>query len=268
MKKQLESLLWFAIDNGPAILTIGFASYVILLAQTAAIQTDIILQWILAILGLLAVSELVERLRRIRRIEETSIKTLQAVESRFGERMSADLFFMKRLPPLGEYFEKATEIHLCGVALQRTIRENIHTFAQVLKEGADVKIVLVNPDGQAAKRIANPSANFPLDALKANTQMTMQNLSWLSALPESKGTLALHFMEEEPYYNIIAINPNKESGIIFVEIYPQRWVSGSRPRFELTSRRDAYWFGYFREQFNRLWEDSKPIPIDKPIVGN
>ena len=165
---------------------------------------------------------------------------------------------------LGEYFEKATEIRLSGVALQRTIRENIHTLAQVLKEGADVKVIVVDPYGDAAKRIANPSANFPLDALKANTQMTMQNLSWLSALPDNKGSVELRFIEEEPYYNIVAINPNKESGIIFVEIYPQRWVSGSRPRFELTSRRDAYWFSYFREQFNRLWDDSKPISIEKP----
>lgn len=71
MKKQLENLLWFAIDNGPTILTIGFASYVILLVQTTTLQTEVVLQWILAILGLLAVSELVERFRRIRRIEET-----------------------------------------------------------------------------------------------------------------------------------------------------------------------------------------------------
>ena len=100
MKQRLENLLWFAIDNGPVILTIGFASYIILLAQTTSLKTDTILQWMLAILGLLAVSELVERLRRIRRIEEVSTKTLQLMESRFGEKVSADLFFMKRLPPL------------------------------------------------------------------------------------------------------------------------------------------------------------------------
>lgn len=76
MKKQLENLLWFAIDSGPTILTIGFASYVILLVQTTTLQTEVVLQWILAILGLLAVSELVERFRRIRRIEETIINLI------------------------------------------------------------------------------------------------------------------------------------------------------------------------------------------------
>ena len=261
MKKRLENLLWFIIDNGPTILTIAFASYVILLAQARFVRTEVLLQWILAILGLLAVSELIERFRRIRRIEETTTKTLFAIESRFGDRISADLFFMKRLPALAGYLENATDIRLSGVALQRTIRENIHVLAQVLKEGADLQVILVNPDGEAAKRIADPSANFPLEALKANTQMTIQNLRWLSALPERKGSVELRFIEEEPYYNVVAINPEKESGIIFVEIYPQRWVSGSRPRFELTAGRDAYWFAYFREQFTQLWKNSRPVQI-------
>lgn len=263
MRKRLENLIWFILENGPTLLTIGFAAYVIALAQTTTLQVEVVLQWILAILGLLAISELVERLRKIRHIEETTVKTLKVVENRLGERVSADVFFAKRLPPLETHLSRASDVRLYGVALQRTVRENIHSLAQLLKEGAQIKVVLVDPDGTAALRIANPDGNFPIESFRANTQITLHNLKWLSALPESKGRIELRFLDEEPYFNIIAIDTEKESGIIFVELYPQRWVVGTRPRFELTSQRDEFWFSYFKEQFDRVWEDGKPVALDK-----
>ncbi|PZV09164.1 MAG: hypothetical protein DCF22_18965 [Leptolyngbya sp.] len=261
MRKRFENIFWFVIDNGPTLLTIGFASYVIALAQTSNVPTAIVLQWVLAILGLLAVSELVERLRKIRSIEETTKKTLQVIENKFGERASSDNFFFKRLPRLDTYLEKSSSVCLSGVALQRTIRENIHVLAQLLKDGANVRVVIVNPDSEAAKQIVGAGINYSLETLKANAQSTITHLSWLSALPESKGNVELKFIDEQPHFNIIAIDPEKETGIIFIEITSQRWVSGSRPRFELTPRRDQYWFSYFKAQFDKIWEDSKVVSL-------
>jgi len=262
MRKRIESAFWFAIENGPAILTIGFSAYVIGLAQTSTISTDVILQWILAILGLLAISELIERLRKLRRLEEMSNKTLRAVQSKLGERPSADDFFMTRMIPVGSYIEKASDIRLFGVSLQRTIRENIDVLAKQLKEGATIKAIIVDPFSQTTEDLVRLGSNLTLEYLQANSKITMQILKWLSKLPEGKGTIELRFMDEEPYFNVLAFDPEKEYGTIFVEFYPQRWERGNRPRVELTPGRDEYWFTYFKNQFDRLWQDCKPVSLD------
>ena len=262
MKRRIESIFWFTIENGPTILTIGFAGYVIALAQTTALSTEVMLSWILAILGLLAISELVERLSKLRRLEEMSRKTLKVIESKFGERGSADDFFMSRLPSIRSHIEKALDIRLCGVVLQRTTRENLDVFAKQLKEGASIKIMVLDPNSSAARRLIKPGTNITMDTVQANSQITIQNLKWLAKLPESKGTVELRFIDEDLYFNVLAFDPDKEYGTIFVEFYPQRWALGSRPRIELNVRRDGTWFNYFKNQFDKLWEDCTPVPLD------
>lgn len=261
MRKRIESVFWFFIDYGPTILTIAFAAYVVALAQTTPVQTEVVLQWILAILGLLAISELVERFRKLRHIERMSSETLTAIQSKLGERGSAEDFFMRRLPPLASYFEKADDVRMSGVVLQRTIRDNISVLERQLRDGAAIRVILIDPEGEAARRIANPETNFPLEHLKSNSAVTLQHLKWLAELPAREGSVELRYMEEEPYFNIIAVDSDKEYGVILVEFYPQRWTHGGRPRIELTSQRDGYWFGYFRDQFDRLWEDGKPVSL-------
>jgi len=221
MRQRLETIFWFLLENGPAILTIGSVVIVIAVAQTTDLKTDILLQWILGILGLLATAELVERLRKIRHIEELASKTLDAVQNKFGERQSADLFFVKRLPPLGPYLEKAMDIRLTGLVLQRTLRENNDVLARRLREGAYIKILIVNPEGVAARRIPN----FSQDEFKLNTQMTLQHIKWLVSLPESNGKIELRYMDEQPHFNILAMDADKDYGVMFIEFYAQRWVS-------------------------------------------
>jgi len=262
MKKRIEDILWVVVENTPAILTIAFATYVIALSQSTAISTDTLLQWILAILGLLAVSELVERWRKLRRIEDVSNQTLKAVQSKIGERARAEDFFAKRLPPLEPYIEKATDIRLSGYSLQRTIRENRYIISQRLKDGACLRILIVDPELLTGKPLVSEPGekHDPLGSI-----MALENLRWLSKQPDSKGKVEVKFMNEEPRFNILAIDPEEILGVVFVEFYPQRWIHGSRPRMELTPERDNYWYHYFREQFDRIWEDYPLISLDEQL---
>ena len=262
MKSRVESIFWFIVENGPTILTIGFAAYVIALSQTSTLSTEVMLSWILAILGLLAISGLVERLRKLHRLESMSSRTLKAIESKFGERASADDFFMPRLPPIRPYIEKAVDIRLSGVVLQHTTRENLDVFAGQLREGASIKIMILDPNGSAIQRLIKPGSNLTMDAVQANSQITIQNLKWLTKLPDSKGLVELRFVDEDLLFNVLAFDPDKEYGTIFVEFYPQRWALGSRPRMELNTRRDEFWFNYFKNQFDKLWDDCRPVSLD------
>lgn len=252
MKKRIEDVVWLAVENVPTILTIVFATYVIALAQTGQMPTEVLLQWVLAILGLIAVSELVERWRKLRKIESLSEDMLKMLQGRFGDRARAEDFFTKRLPSLEPYLTKAQDIRICGYSLQRTIRENSYIFAQRLKDGATIQVLIVNPVILEDKPVVSEPGekHDPLGAMVA-----IKTLKWLVKQPEIKGSIQVKFMEEEPRFNIIAIDPDDDSGIIFVEFYPQRWVPGIRPRMELTSERDGFWYQYFKDQFIRIWDE-------------
>lgn len=254
MKRNIEKIFWFLIENGVTMLTIFFASYVIAVAQTSKLSTEVLLQWILAILGLIAISELIERVRKLRRIEDTGNKTLKAIQNKFSDKPKSDDYFMKRLPPLEPYFTKAKDIRLSGYSLQRTIRENIHVFSKRLQEGATIQILLVDPEEKKDRKSGNHSS-----------MVTLHSIEWLKEQSQGNGKIELKFIKEKPHYNIVAIDPTEESGIMFVEFFPQRWVTDGRPRVELTSSRDSYWFKYFIEQYEAIWEDYKieELPLTK-----
>lgn len=112
--------------------------------------------------------------------------------------------------------------------------------------------MIVNPDMLKDKPVvAEPGRKHdPLNSI-----VTLKNLKWLSNQPDSNGTIELKFLNEEPRFNIIAIDVDETWGIIFVEFYPQRWVPGSRPRVELIRQRDGYWYEYFKDQFDKVWSE-------------
>jgi hypothetical protein len=258
MKQRIESFIWFAIENGPTIFTIAFAIYVIALAQTIALPTETLLQWILAILGLLAISELVERLRTIRRIERVSAEALELLLKR-ENKPSADKYFMWYLPPLDSYLDKANDISLSGLVVQHATTENLRVLAKRLKDGARIRILATDPSGESVKH----RSGFSLENLKANAQVTLQNIIWLSQRPERKGSIEFRYIDELPHFNITIIDPEQERGVIFVEFYLQRWVTKGRPRIELTAERDGEWFAFFKNQFEILWQESKPVSLSE-----
>lgn len=257
--KKIESLIWFAIENGPAIFTIAFAIYVIALAQTITLPTETLLQWILAILGLLAISELVERLRKIRHIERVSVESLDLLKNR-DKKPSADQYFLWHLPSLEPYLEKATDISLSGLVVQHATTENRRVLAKRLEHGARIRILAIDPDSESAKHHTYSS----LELLKADAKVTLQNAIFLlSRSIDSKGSVELRYIDELPHFNITAIDPDQEHGVIFVEFYLNRWVTKGRPRVELIAKRDGEWFTFFRNQFEMLWQESKPVNLQE-----
>jgi hypothetical protein len=91
---------------------------------------------------------------------------------------------------------------------------------------------------------------------------TLETLRWLSEQPQNKGEIEVRFMSKEPRFNVLAIDASEGYGVIFVETFGQRWIRGGRPRFELRPERDGYWFGYLRDQFDRVWQDCQPVSLD------
>ena len=264
-RHRFQQIVWFFFDNGPIVFTVIFASYVAARAQIEAVEESTLLSWILAVLGLLAVSELVERLRILHRMESTTLKLLKEVESNVTQpRISQFLLFRLPSASVESSFSNVQTVYLAGINLQRFTREYSDKLAERLDKGGSIKVIVLDPNGKAVGRVLKKEANITLENLKANIQLTLQRLRWLGQRSENQGKLEVRLAEEILHFSLVIFDPYEESGVMFVEFYPQRWSFEGRPRLKIEALQDSKWFQYFVKQFESLWGDSRPLDIETP----
>lgn len=217
---------------------------------------------VLTVLALL-IFGMIEDRRRDERMGE-ALRNVEVLleKSLASDRIGAEKFFVERLPALEPHLEKARHIQFCGVVKNRSIRNNMNLLVERLKSGASIQVILVDPYGESAKSIANPEDNFPLEMLQTKSKATFDNLSWLAKLPTSRGSVELRYIDEGLLFTMSAVDVNEEDGIMFVEIYAQRYVEGKRPKMVLSRDQDGNWYDFYRDQFNLLWEDACPVPLN------
>lgn len=273
MKKTqwVQQTAEFFIDNFTILITIGFAAYVIYRQEIAqvALPTNELLTAILAVLGLLATSEIAERYRRLNNIYNSNQRILNLLEGRFTERPSALAFFSK-LPNLDSYIIAANQIDLCGVSLTATINKQFSNLRDRLKEGANIRILVADPNSLALSMSATRSGAPPEDTayfhkrieatfndLESITKSLQEYQKAGSTTKSKKGNISVRLMGFSPSFGILSFDANRANGIVFVELYPH-YRYGTQPTFDLTFQRDGEWHKHFIEQFEQIWADAKP----------
>lgn len=265
----LQNLLGFLIDNITVLLTIGFAGYIIYRREVAqvAVSTDGLLTAILGVLGLLATSEIVERYRKLNSIEESVKRALLLLESRFTQRPSAVAFFEKP-PRLDSYVQGADQIDWCGVTLSSTINKQFGYLRERLKQGAKVRLLVIDPDSLAPQMSARRSEEpDDVDYYRTRLEATLRDIDYLhkgwkeyqSQQGSSQtGSFSVRFLSYAPSFGLLSFDARRSDGIVFVEVYPHGSGYESPPTFDLTPHRDGEWYHYFVDQFEQMWEGARP----------
>ena len=277
--KWLVNLTSFLIDNLAVLATIGYASYVIYRKAVlgSAVTTDDLLTAILAVLGLLAISEIVERYRKLTSIEKSSKNVESLLKSQFADRPSAITFFEK-MPSLETYTQNANSIDLCGLTLTSTVNKQFSNIRERLKQGTNVRLLIVDPDSLALEmsslRSETPDGGvYFRKRIEASLQdMAYLYKSWKESQENStkNGSLSISLLPYAPSFSILMFNGNQPNGMIIVELYAHKTYMETVV-FTLTSQRDGNWYDYFVNQFEVMWKDAKewkPIqqePTDKPM---
>lgn len=268
--KWPQTIAEFLLDNFTILLTIGFAGFIIYrqeIAQTA-VSTDDLLTAILGVLALLATSEIVERYRRLNSIERAVNRSLAFLESRLADRPSAIAFFNKH-PSLDQYIQSANQIDLCGVTLTATVNKQFGNLRERLQAGAKIRILVVDPDSVALKMSAERSTSpDDTDYYRVRLDATLREIEYLfksweefKAIrdsPSRTGGLSVRLLSYAPSFGILSFDANRDNGIALVEIYPHKFGFKSPPTFDLTPQRDGNWYKYFVDQFDEMWNASRP----------
>jgi len=276
-RQLVHDIVDIIIDNAALILTIGFAGFVIYRRDFAKedVSTDQLLTAILWVLGLLAISEIVERYRKLNAIQKSVDRSISFLESRFTDRPSAMAFFQEK-QEIRESIQRATQIDLSGVSLTNTLNKEYGTFLERLQSGAEIRILIIDPDSVAVEMSAQRSTNpDDIDYYHNRLNSALHEISYLYKNElelksrkgmSSIGSISVRFLSYAPSFGMSMIDVSQHDGIIFVEVYPHKFGYVTPPLFDLTKQRDLKWYDYFKQQYEEMWETAKPWEPEKYLA--
>jgi hypothetical protein len=262
LRKKIERIITTILENLPTIITICFSSYIVTRSQAVKMTVDELLLWITSILGLLATAILIEKLGKLRRIEHYTELTHEYLIKN-GASPSLDAIFLDRkaLPPLEKRLQFSKEVIFTGGSLCRISTEYLGFLEQKAQEGCKLKFLLVEPQSTAACLVAQYVV-YEINNPTAYDEQIRNSLTNLGKLKQKYEKLVeIKVSQGVPPFGLIAADPRKNHGTVQVELYTLAVPTRNRPEFTLLKDRDPYWYEFFLNQFDQMWDratDWKP----------
>jgi len=257
--KWQQELANYFLDNVFDFLTIAASAYVVIRHQFVPYGPNDIAElatWILAILGLLSVSGLWERHRRLRNIEEISTQTNEMVSRKLsGQVRAQDFFWAGEKKVTNQDLAQANEIYIVGMILNSAIRDNLAVLGDKVAAGANLRIVILDYENDSLMKVM-PFRSYgtkPSEWWRNRIQQTVGHIEDIPNTEKPTGSLSVGYLPYFPSFGMWLIDPDKSHGQIVVEIYHHR-TADPNPTFTLRATEDTYWYGYFRKQFDLLWQ--------------
>ena len=128
-----------------------------------------------------------------------------------------NIAFVPEPPSIGEYLTEFEELYVLAINSRRLVTNHYGLLQRRLAQGATIKFLLVDPDGDAIPVIAR--RNFVYrepEQLREAVRSTLENLTRLRSDQAREGTIETRVFSYAPAFSMIAINPKdpdwKDSG--------------------------------------------------------
>ncbi len=270
---KLRAFFEYLLDNVFDIATILIAGFLVLRQQlqpSAITDFSELATWVLAVLGLIAVSGLWERNRKLHRIENIAQEGRDLILRRLADKAYAKDFFVNEKPVSDKTFASSDVIYVSGMTLTRTAREYMYVWGQRLVAGATIKVMILDTETSLLKElILRSSGQTTVDYWKNKLQAVQSLISYIAQTPESKGRIELGYLPYIPSYGFVIVDPDDPNGRCIVEMYHHESAKPN-PTFELSCSDDTEWFNFFREQFDTMWKSCRVESfenVSKPKAG-
>lgn len=150
--------------------------------------------------------------------------------------------------------EGARDIRLVGLSRDIFVRSHFSRLENLLRAGARLQVVLIEPSGVVAKDAVRRHQASP-DAYGHRIRLTLDQLRKLSALCVSKDSLEIRLIDYMPAYGLTMFDASEERGRIYVHV--MSYGSIPDPTFILRADVDKKWFEFYLRQFDILWQDAR-----------
>ena len=255
----LHNVLDYILDNVFDILTLGTAGYVITRHQLRPYTMNDIADlatWILAVLGFIALSGVWHQHRRLTAIEKLGKKTYDLIQSRLSDQVVSDHFFWPGDKSLAtQDFALADDICLVGITLRRMVNSQMAIFRERLERGANLRFIILDPTNESLMQLATAQSygSQPFTALQSLINLVVADIEDIPTANQVKGTLKVGYLPYFPSFGMRLIDPDKPNGQIHIKMYHHR-TPHRAPTFSLYADKDSYWYEFFRQQFDLLWD--------------
>lgn len=176
--------------------------------------------------------------------------------------------------PLAERFKNATEVCIFAPSAVNILSphncELLRT--EVLnKPSGIVRVVILDPMNEPAVQLAtrqlDDSLDYPVQDFRASLQAATRQLGAMASW-HLTGSFDYRFLDYNPGFSLIAIDPTTRNGHVIVEFHGfHNEATSSRMHIEISRRQSDYWYVYWTNQFSRIWEASSPsVEGPKPTL--
>jgi hypothetical protein len=188
-------------------------------------------------------------------IQQATTETRDLVERRLSGRLHAAEFFGP--PNVGvtkQDVHGARQVYVVGMVLDRTMRDMMTAFAELLSEGAELKVVVLDPHDSDIMKIL-PRRSYGSQNSEWWKQRIEQTVGHIFDIPKNgsaHGSLEIGYLPFFPSFGMILIDPKASNGRVLLEIYHHR-TAEENPSFSIQAQIDPFWFDFFQRQFDVLW---------------
>lgn len=171
--------------------------------------------------------------------------------------LDANNILLKDVPEeeIIERIKKTKEALIVGPILQRTIKNHYSIYEELLQKEVSLRFLLVNPNNIASDIIAiRPYANVNVDRVKSEIQSTLASLENLKK--ETSGNVQIRTIDYPISFGGFFLDSKSVQGMIYLRFYPFKMRDRDRPKLKL-NQLDDYWFNYFIQQAEKLWDYGK-----------
>ncbi|MCA9932981.1 MAG: hypothetical protein H6662_17425 [Ardenticatenaceae bacterium] len=258
LKQKYHLLLYLVLGSVGLVLILAFSE----VTSNAEARKSIFSSFGTELLAVTFVFLFVEVVFAIRNWDLS--ENIQDLITRLKHGSSANDFFQKQ-PDLDRGFHSAKKIDLCGVTLTTTLSKRLSTLQARLFEGADIRILIISPLNQTLWMATKRSERTKdIVYYKRHLDSSLRDLNHLwenwklyqkTAHP-NKGSLYIRFLPYAPSFGMIGFNVGDNLGNLWIELYPHHGGYDTPPYFLLTPEKDEEWYGYFRNQYNAMWNSA------------
>lgn len=233
---------WISTSRLIPLMTILGAGLAVVLSLLKLIDLSTADEIIIALLALVAVDALNERLNILEKIESRlrDIDSTQGLKGRYEMQNPV------------QQAGNASEICLCVIHGTTVIFPYVGFYATRMKEGCNIRIILLSPDSPAVGLINLRSKHSQTKQHIISALDTLEGLVGMQA----KGRCEVRLASTSIPFSMFAVDLNKPSGFMNVEYYAYKVAIDDRPHVFLAASDCPYWFTYYKQQFEAIWSDS------------
>lgn len=167
--------------------------------------------------------------------------------------------------PLPERIKSARQLWIYGPSCVNILNSQ-NTYAiknEILsKPNGECRVIIQNPGKEAAMEILrtllDDNNDHQIQELPKAIQDTLGVLGKMKGW-DVQGTFDYKLLDFGPGFSMVAIDPDKRSGVIIVEFYGfYHEHTAGRMHIELTREQSERWYTYWRGQFDRMWMAASP----------